>query len=93
MGQNIFPSDYDAFLQSIKTCIHQAQVKAVISVNRELIFLYWSIGHEIWKRQKAQGWGTKVIEQLSHDLRHEFSQMKGFSPRNAIHANICRGLS
>jgi len=33
-------------------------------------------------RQTQQGWGAKVIERLSHDLRTAFPNMKGFSPRN-----------
>jgi predicted nuclease of restriction endonuclease-like (RecB) superfamily len=51
-------------------------------VNSELIRLYWQIGHEIWRRQQAQGWGTKAITQLSRDLHKEFPEMRGFSQRN-----------
>lgn len=29
-----------------------------------------------------QGWGAKVIDRLSFDLREQFPEMKGFSPRN-----------
>ena len=29
-----------------------------------------------------EGWGKKIIEQLSKDLRSEFPDMKGFSPQN-----------
>ncbi|WP_304056369.1 DUF1016 N-terminal domain-containing protein [Nitrosomonas communis] len=32
--------------------------------------------------QAQQGWGAKVIEQLAHDLRMAFPEMKGFSPCN-----------
>lgn len=28
------------------------------------------------------GWGAKIVDQLSRDLRAEFPGMKGFSPRN-----------
>lgn len=44
--------------------------------------LYWHIGNDILKRQDEQGWGAKVIARLSHDLSHDFPQMKGFSSRN-----------
>ena len=74
--------EYGDFLQSLKTQIQQAQIKAALAVNRELILLYWHIGREILERQKAQGWGAKVIEQLSKDLRSEFPQMKSLSARN-----------
>ncbi len=74
--------EYGDFLQSLKTRIQQAQIRAALAVNRELVLLYWQIGREILERQNAQGWGAKVIEQLSKDLRSEFPQMKGFSARN-----------
>lgn len=74
--------EYAEFLQSLKERIATAQVKAALAVNRELVLLYWQIGREILERQKAQGWGAKVIEQLSKDLRSAFPEMKGFSTRN-----------
>jgi predicted nuclease of restriction endonuclease-like (RecB) superfamily len=74
--------DYVEFLHALKERVQNAQIKAALSVNRELVLLYWRIGHEILERQKAQGWGAKVIERLSKDLRSEFPEMKGFSLRN-----------
>lgn len=44
--------------------------------------LYWQIGNDILERQQQQGWGTKVIDRLAQDLRADFPDMKGFSPRN-----------
>jgi len=82
MSQDILPSDYEAFLQSIKTRVQQAQLQAIFAVNKELILLYWHIGRGILERQKEQGWGAKVIDHLSKDLHHAFPHMKGFSPRN-----------
>jgi predicted nuclease of restriction endonuclease-like (RecB) superfamily len=73
---------YDAFLTDIKQRIRTAQVKAALAVNHELIMLYWHIGTEILTRQQQQGWGAKVIDQLSKDLKQEFPEMKGYSTRN-----------
>jgi predicted nuclease of restriction endonuclease-like (RecB) superfamily len=53
-----------------------------VAVNRELVLLYWQIGREILARQREQGWGTKVIDQLARDLHQAFPDMQGFSPRN-----------
>ncbi|MBF2035124.1 MAG: DUF1016 family protein [Leptolyngbyaceae cyanobacterium T60_A2020_046] len=75
-------AEYEQFLQSLKTQIQTARVQAAIAVNRELVLLYWQIGREILHRQTTQGWGSKVIERLAADLRREFPDMKGFSPRN-----------
>ena len=74
--------DYAEFLADIKNQIRSAQTRAALSVNSELVLLYWHIGKDILKRQDEQGWGAKVIARLSHDLSHEFPQMKGFSSRN-----------
>ncbi|MBD2054476.1 DUF1016 domain-containing protein [Oculatella sp. FACHB-28] len=75
-------SDYDQFLRNLKERIRTAHVRAALAVNRELVALYWQIGQEILARQQQQGWGAKVIERLAKDLRKEFPEMRGFSPRN-----------
>jgi predicted nuclease of restriction endonuclease-like (RecB) superfamily len=76
-----FPG-YEGFLRDLKRRIQTAQIKAALAVNSELVRLYWSIGRDILARQAEQGWGAKVIERLSADLRREFPNMQGFSPRN-----------
>ncbi|MFA5213517.1 MAG: PDDEXK nuclease domain-containing protein, partial [Methanoregula sp.] len=76
------PQGYPDFISSIKEQIRSAQIRAALSVNRDLVLLYWQIGKEILQRQESDGWGTKVIEQISRDLSSEFPEMKGFSSRN-----------
>ncbi len=76
---------YFETLQILKQEIGQARLKAHMSVNKELILLYWRIGKEILKRKQELGWGSKVIDQLSKDLRHEFPEMKGLSTRNMVY--------
>ncbi len=78
----LIPPDYAAWLAELKTTIRMARLKAGLAVNRELVLLYWRIGKEILERQSAQGWGAKVIDQLARDLRAEFPDMRGLSPRN-----------
>ncbi len=82
MSTSPLPSDYSRFLSDIKTRVRQAQLKALMAVNTELITLYWHIGKQIVERQQQQGWGAGVIEQLSRDLHSAFPEMRGFSPRN-----------
>lgn len=79
------PSDYVAWLAELKTRILTAQQRAALSVNRELVELYWQIGRDILARQSAQGWGAKVIDRLAHDLRTAFPEMKGFSRANLLY--------
>lgn len=76
---------YDDFLRDLKERIRSAQVRAVLAVNRELVLLYWQIGRDILTRQQQQGWGAKVIERLSADLRASFPEMKGFSRTNLLY--------
>jgi predicted nuclease of restriction endonuclease-like (RecB) superfamily len=78
----ILSTDYAALLGNLKTQIRQAQTRAALSVNRELVLLYWQIGQAILARQAQAGWGAKVIGQLAQDLQREFPDLKGLSPRN-----------
>ncbi len=78
----VMPENYPAWLADVKQRIAQSQQRAVLAVNTELVSLYWQIGHDILQRQSEQGWGSKVIDQLSHDLKRTFPEMKGFSARN-----------
>ena len=80
--ENNLPESYPAMLEDIKSRIRSAQIMAALSINRELIELYWDIGKLISARQNKEGWGKSVVERLSADLRHAFSQIAGFSPRN-----------
>ena len=75
-------SAYKALLADLKRRIQEAQVRAGLAVNRELVLLYWSIGREILVRQEREGWGAKVIDSLARDLHQSFPEMKGLSPRN-----------
>lgn len=73
---------YEDFLKELTESIRHAQLRAGVAVNQELTLLFWHIGHEILERQKTQGWGAKVIDQLALDLRRLFPDIKGFSARN-----------
>jgi predicted nuclease of restriction endonuclease-like (RecB) superfamily len=76
------PKGYSSFRAELKERIRQAQLRAALSVNCELVLLYWSMGRDILARQRDQGWGAKVTDQLAGDLRKAFPEMSGFSPRN-----------
>lgn len=79
------PDGYGDWLADLKGRIHNAQQRATLAMNRELVLLYWQIGKDILTRQAQQGWGAKVIERLAHDLRSAFPQMKGFSRANLMY--------
>ena len=78
-------AEYGSWLADLKQRIQAAQQRATLSVNRELVLLYWQIGRDILERQQAQGWGAKVIYQLAKDLMTAFPDMKGFSRSNLMY--------
>jgi predicted nuclease of restriction endonuclease-like (RecB) superfamily len=82
MEKSIVGINYIQFLEELKKKVAGSRYKAVLHINKELILLYHHIGSEISKAQKQHGWGAKIIEKLSGDLRNEFPEMKGFSPQN-----------
>ncbi len=75
-------ADYRDLLGDIKTRVRQAQHRAALSANAEMIRLYWDIGCLIAARQEREGWGAGVIPRLALDLRNELPEQKGFSERN-----------
>ena len=78
----LWGDDYRNWLTELKQRVERERQRAVASVNRELVTLYWQIGREILERQQKQGWGAGVIDRLARDLKAAFPDMRGFSPRN-----------
>lgn len=76
------PKDYAGTLETIKRRIHQERLRVILSANSAMVLLYWDIGCLILARQKASGWGAKIIDRMAFDLGNEFPDMRGFSPRN-----------
>lgn len=72
-------NEYLDLVQHIKEEIKHAQYKAVLSVNKQLIVLYYNIGKLI---NKHKTWGSKFIENLSYDIKLSFPNSKGYSVRN-----------
>jgi predicted nuclease of restriction endonuclease-like (RecB) superfamily len=77
--------NYKMWIVELKGRIQSAQIKAAVSVNRQLLELYWELGREICEMQKKAKWGDGLIEQLAKDLTGAFPGMKGFSRRNLLY--------
>ena len=78
-------AEYAAWLTDLKLRVREAQTKAIVKVNTEMIMLYWQIGHDILDRQAKHGWGANIVNQLSTDLKREFPDMTGFSRSNLMY--------
>ena len=88
MNDIIKLSEYRDWLRDLKKQIRTGQIKAALSVNSQMIMLYWDLGRQISEKQEKARWGSGFIEQLSKDLREEFSEMKGFSADNLKYMRI-----
>jgi predicted nuclease of restriction endonuclease-like (RecB) superfamily len=76
------PDWYPELLDSVASHVSTGHRRAITAANAEMLATYWSIGQEIRARQTEQGWGAKVIDRLSADLKDRFPTAKGYSPRN-----------
>ena len=86
MNKNeVINQEYSLLIKDLKKRVAESRYKASLSVNKEMILLYHHIGQRILENQDKHGWGAKVIEQLSKDLRSSFPEMKGFSHRNLLY--------
>lgn len=74
------PEGYAEWLADVKARIHAARQRAALAANKEMLKVYWKIGHDLSARRHE--WGAGVIAQASADLHAEFPDMKGFSPSN-----------
>jgi predicted nuclease of restriction endonuclease-like (RecB) superfamily len=77
--KGIDETEYARTLLYLKKQIQEAQTRAILAVNRELIRLYWLIGKTIVEQQEKNNWGTKAVETLAQDLQNTFPGIGGFS--------------
>jgi predicted nuclease of restriction endonuclease-like (RecB) superfamily len=76
------PGWYPELLASVTEHVSLGHRRAVAAANTELLAAYWAIGRAILERQHEEGYGTKVIDRLSADLRERFPDARSYSPRN-----------
>lgn len=75
-------TEYTQLLNQIKQRVQLAQKRAIFSASAEMLRMYWDIGEMLFNKQKEAGWGTKILERISADLKNDFPDIKGFSVRN-----------
>ena len=81
----ILNKEYKRWLTDIKLKVRNAQLKAAVRVNSEMLLFYWNFGAEIVAKQSGAKWGDGLIDQLSKDLIAEFPEVKGFSRSNLMY--------
>ncbi len=80
MGSDLSKLGYEEFLGELKERIRNAQVRAALAVNRELVLLYWQIGQEILQRQQHQGGEPKSLIGWQLTFGKHFQTSKAFLP-------------
>ena len=76
------PDWYGEMLVSIKELVANGRRQVMFTANVQMSMMYYRIGQIILQRQNNEGWGSKVVDRLSADLKNAFPEMHGFSPRN-----------
>ena len=75
-------NEYQQWFQHLCEEIDRQRLKAVMQLNAATLQHYWWLGNDIISKQKEQGWGAKVIDQLSYDLQKRYGNDSGYSIRN-----------
>lgn len=76
------PSWYDGMFQQISNLVADERKHVIWEANTIMSMMYYHIGKAILHQSQQEGWGARVIDRLSADLKKAYPEMKGFSPRN-----------
>ena len=79
---SLAPANYAQVISDLKEKIRLARQKVSLTVNKELLQVFWEMGSIILQQQKEAGWGSKIIDRLAADLKTEFPDFRGLSVRN-----------
>ena len=83
--KNTDKQDFSPIVRAIGSDLEQTQMRVIASANADMLFHYWKVGHFILYLQKKEGWGSKVIDNLSKAIRSQYADKKGYSTRNLIY--------
>ena len=83
--KNTDKQDFSPIVCAIGSDLEQIQVRMIASANADMLFHYWKVGYFILYLQKKEGWGSKVIDNLSKAIRSQYADKKGYSTRNLIY--------
>lgn len=72
-------NDYKELIESIKNKVREAQYRAMLKANGEMIQLYWNIGKELNEQVR---YGNAFIDTLAKEIKLDSPNVKGFSARN-----------
>lgn len=83
--KNTDKQDFSPIVRAIGSDLEHIQMRMIASANADMLFHYWKVGHFILYLQKKEGWGSKVIDNLSKAIRSQYPDKKGYSRRNIFY--------
>ena len=74
--------NYIQTIKHIKEEILKSRYAVAKVANKEMLFLYYKVGHIISIKVASEKWGSKTINKFSEDLQYEMDGLRGFSADN-----------
>jgi len=84
MENGISTNKYNEMLCEIIAEVKMTRVVIANRLSASVTQLYWNIGKRLSIEKLEKGYGGRVVEQLSADLKSEFPDTEGFSPRSLL---------
>jgi len=84
MEKDISTTKYNEMLREIIAEVKMTRVIVANRLSTTITQLYWNIGKRLATEKLEKGYGGRVVEQLSADLKSEFPDTEGFSPRSLL---------
>jgi len=82
MNKDIDNTNYSDILRQVITEIKTSRLIVASRVNSSMMQMYSNIGRRLSLKGLDEGYGSAVVRRLSVDLKSEFPDLTGFSPRN-----------
>ena len=76
------PEWYGNLFKQIKELVANERRRVMWEANRRMSMMYYHIGKIILNQSEQKGWGARIVDRLSADLKAAYPEMSGFSPRN-----------
>ena len=88
MEQSIISAEYLSAVKAIKQAILESRYRAARHVNKELLTLYYWVGHYVSVHSRVDAWKTNAIGVISKMLQQELPGLTGFSETNIKNMRI-----
>lgn len=82
---SIIDTDYKEWISDLSRRYRRSQIKAAVKVNSEVLRFYWSLGRDIVTLKAESKWGSKLMKNLSRDLKTQVPDATCFSETNLLY--------